>query len=103
MKLLNLVAAALLASSCCFAQTAAKKSIAIKKIAGAIKLDGNIDDAVWKDAPSADHFIQNQPTPFAPETKGDESHKNLLTDPVGQASGRWHGEAMQCADGPGSQ
>ena len=93
MKLLNLVAAALLASSCCFAQTAAKKnivinssgtkSVAIKKIAGTIKLDGNIDDAVWKDAPSADHFIQNQPTPFATETKGDESDVRFLYNDAG--------------------
>ena len=83
MKLLNLVAAALLASSCCFAQTTAKKSISIKKITGSIKLDGNIDDAVWKDAPSADHFIQNQPTPFATETKGDESDVRFLYSDAG--------------------
>jgi hypothetical protein len=52
-----------------FGQTqTAKKQLAAKRINSTIKIDGVLDDQVWRDAPVADKFTELRPTPFLPET-----------------------------------
>ena len=53
----------LLFSATAFCQ-AEKKKLTAKRINTPIKIDGIIDEAVWKDAPLADSFISLRPTPF---------------------------------------
>ena len=53
----------LLLSMASFCQTE-KKSIAIKRINSPVKIDGDLDEAVWKNVPVADKFIALRPTPF---------------------------------------
>ena len=57
----------ILLTSTAFSQTA-KKQLAAKRIQSTIKIDGVLDDADWKDAQVADHFIALRPTPFVPES-----------------------------------
>lgn len=79
MKFLGFLVIAFLSFSfSAIGQTAVRKSIAIKKSTGLIKIDGELDDAAWKDAPLADKFIQFQPTAFLPEDKGNESQVYFL-------------------------
>ena len=59
-------------------QSIAKKSIAVKKIQGNIKIDGDLNDIGWKDAAHADNFIQLQPTPFLKESIGNRSEVNFV-------------------------
>ena len=56
----------LLLSMASFCQTE-KKSIAIKRINSPVKIDGDLDEAVWKNVPVADKFIALRPTPFRAE------------------------------------
>ena len=66
---------------CCMntrAQQPEKKAIHIKKITGSIKIDGELNDAAWQDAPVADHFVQFQPTPFVPEGQGNQSEVKIV-------------------------
>ena len=56
----------LLLSMASFCQTE-KKSIAIKRINSPVKIDGDLDEAVWKNVPVADKFIALRPTPFRVE------------------------------------
>ena len=42
---------------------APKRSLAAVRISEAIKLDGNLDEALWQTAPAATDFIQNRPNP----------------------------------------
>ncbi len=44
-----------------------KRKLPIKRISTALKIDGLLDEAVWKDAPLADKFIELQPVPFRKE------------------------------------
>ncbi|HPH83928.1 MAG TPA: DUF5916 domain-containing protein [Ferruginibacter sp.] len=56
----------------------AKKQITIKKITSHIKVDGVLDDAAWAGAPVADKFVAIRPTPFMPETVGNDSEVKFL-------------------------
>ncbi|MEJ7610301.1 MAG: DUF5916 domain-containing protein [Ferruginibacter sp.] len=60
------------------AQPLEKRSLTQKKITGTVKIDGDLNDEGWKDAPVADKFIQFQPTPFLPENKGNETQVYFL-------------------------
>jgi hypothetical protein len=44
-----------------------KKKLAIKRITTPITIDGEINEAAWKNAPVADHFVALRPKPFQPE------------------------------------
>ncbi|OON69060.1 DUF5916 domain-containing protein [Hymenobacter sp. CRA2] len=46
---------------------APKKHLQAVRIAGGIKLDGQLDEPVWQQAPIATDFIQNRPNPGPPE------------------------------------
>jgi Domain of unknown function (DUF5916) len=69
MKCFNLKALCfcILLTPAAFGQTA-KKQLAAKRINSTIKIDGVLDDVVWKDAPLADKFTELRPTPFKPES-----------------------------------
>jgi hypothetical protein len=43
------------------------KQLEAKKITSSIKIDGVLDEPVWKDAPVADKFTTLRPAPFIPE------------------------------------
>ncbi len=50
------------------AQQTTKKKITIKRINSTIKIDGEINEADWLNAPAADSFIALRPTPFQKES-----------------------------------
>lgn len=60
-----------------------KRKIAIKRINTSIKIDGIIDEQVWKDAAVADKFIALRPTPFQPENPDNATHIYFLYDNEG--------------------
>lgn len=41
-----------------------EKSLTARRINTPLKIDGIIDEAVWKTAPVADSFVSLRPTPF---------------------------------------
>lgn len=63
-KLLSL----LLASICCnfiaLAQPKIVKTLAAQRFEGNIKIDGVLNEPVWKTAPVADSFVEARPVPF---------------------------------------
>jgi hypothetical protein len=71
-----------LLSSSVFSQIE-KRSLTAKRINAPVKIDGIIDEPVWKDAPVANKFIAIRPTPFSPERPGTETQVYLLYDDDG--------------------
>jgi hypothetical protein len=63
---IKVVSLCLLLSSSAFCQPE-KKKLTAKRINTPVKIDGIIDEAVWKNAPVADSFISLRPTPFQKE------------------------------------
>ena len=61
----------------------AKRTIAIKKIASPVKIDGIINEQAWKRAPVADKFVCLRPTPFKPENPDNASQVYFLYDNEG--------------------
>ena len=57
-----------------------KKKIAVKKINTPIKIDGVLDEPVWKGAQAADKFIALRPSPFVPENPANASEVYFLYD-----------------------
>ena len=55
-----------------------KRKIAVKHIETPIKIDGELNEAAWKDAPVADRFISLRPTPFQPENPDNASQVYFL-------------------------
>ena len=72
----------LLFSATVFCQ-AEKKKLTAKRINTLIKIDGIIDEAIWKDAPLADSFIAIRPTPFQPERPENATQIYFLYDDQG--------------------
>ncbi len=60
-----------------------KRKLAIRRINSPIKIDGVLDDAVWKDAPLADKFVELRPTPFKAESAENASEVYFLYDNEG--------------------
>lgn len=65
------------------AQQAEKKTIAAKRIHSPIKIDGEINEPVWKEAPVADKFIALRPAPFQPENPQNKTEIYFLYDDDG--------------------
>jgi hypothetical protein len=59
-------------------QVIEKKNITIKKTAAIIKIDGVLNDEVWKTAPVADKFTELEPTPFKPEEEANKTNIYFL-------------------------
>lgn len=64
-------------------QKAPPRQLAAKRVTGTIKLDGLIDDAAWKDAPSANGYTEFRPTPFKPEDPANRTEVYMLYDNEG--------------------
>ena len=75
----------LLLNHCLFGQNApiAPKSLVAKRTQAAIKIDGLLDEAAWKDAPVADKFTMLRPAPFVPETEDNRTEVFFLYDDKG--------------------
>lgn len=66
--------------SCCLVQAYSqqtpffpKKTIVIQKLTSAIKIDGELNEAAWKNAGIADSFVMQKPAPFIPEPKSTQT------------------------------
>lgn len=59
------------------------KQIAAKRTTSAIKLDGLIDDAAWKDAPAALGYTEFRPTPFRAEDQANRTEVYMLYNDEG--------------------
>lgn len=82
-KLLALCTGVLLCTTA-FSQTITeKKKLTIKRTAAAIKIDGSLDEAAWKDAPLATDFVELRPTPFRKEQYENRSEVYILYDNEG--------------------
>jgi len=64
-------------------QQTVKRKIAVKEINTPIKIDGELNEAAWKDAPVADKFIALRPTPFRPENPDNASEVYFLYNAEG--------------------
>jgi hypothetical protein len=73
----------LLVSAMCATAQIPKRTIAIKKIASPVKIDGIINEQAWKQAPVADKFVCLRPTPFKPENPDNASTVYFLYDNEG--------------------
>jgi hypothetical protein len=73
---------ACLATLFSFAQVA-QKEITIQRITSVVKIDGNLDEAVWKTAPVATDFVELRPTPFKAEDPGNSTKMYFLYDNEG--------------------
>ena len=60
-----------------------KRKLTIKRINTAIKIDGVLNEAVWKGAPLADQFIEFQPVPFRKESTDNPTEIYFLYDNQG--------------------
>jgi hypothetical protein len=63
---------AILTAYASFAQVA-QKEITIKRIKAVIKIDGIMNEEIWKDAPAATGFTELRPTPFKAEDAGNST------------------------------
>jgi hypothetical protein len=60
-----------------------KRKLAIQKTSSIIKIDGVLDEAAWKNAPLADHFVELRPVPFKQENADNASEVYFLYDNAG--------------------
>ncbi|WP_177189671.1 DUF5916 domain-containing protein [Hymenobacter actinosclerus] len=54
------------------ARPAAKRQLQATRISEAIKIDGDLDEAGWREAPVATNFVETRPTPGRPEKHATE-------------------------------
>jgi Domain of unknown function (DUF5916) len=76
------VCCGILLTSTAFSQVS-KRQLAAKRITTNIKIDGNLDDAGWKDAPVADKFVELRPTPFRQESADNATEIYLVYNNAG--------------------
>ncbi len=62
------------------AQTAPAKQLPAKRTTAAIKIDGSLDEAVWKDVLPAKDFVEWRPNPGAVEASANRTEVYLLYD-----------------------
>src|SRR5450432_1593520 len=67
----------------CTAQQPVPKKMAAKRTTAAIKIDGLIDEAAWKDAPAALGYTEFRPTPFRVEDPANRTEVYMLYDDQG--------------------
>ncbi|MBL0146136.1 MAG: hypothetical protein IPP48_10500 [Chitinophagaceae bacterium] len=78
-KLLTAFAVSFLLCITLQAQTEQRK-LHPKRINVSIKIDGVLDEAIWKDAPVADKFTMLRPAPFVPESEANGTFVYFLYD-----------------------
>ena len=74
---LKVVCFCMLLSTTAFSQTP-KRSLSIKKTTGVIKIDGELTDSAWKNAPLANKFVESRPIPFKNESADNASEVYIL-------------------------
>ncbi len=57
-----------------------RKQLPAKRTTSSIKIDGNIDEAAWKDAPMATNFVEQRPTPGRVEDAATRTEIYMLYD-----------------------
>lgn len=67
----------ILLSTIAFGQTE-KRKLAIKRTTAAIKIDGILNESVWKEAPVADKFVELRPVPFRVESSDNATEVYFL-------------------------
>jgi len=73
------------------AQIKPVKKIAAQRFNGSIKVDGLLDEPVWKTAPVADSFVEARPTPFRKEAAENATKVYMLYNDEGiYAAGYLH-------------
>lgn len=72
-----------LCMQCVYAQQQEKKKLTIKRTGSLIKIDGEIQEADWKNAPVANKFIGLRPTPFRPESNENATEVYFLYNDEG--------------------
>ncbi len=78
--------AAILLAICCHAQTpstAEHKQLVSKRAITSIKIDGNLDEADWKDAPALTGYSELRPVPGRKEFENSKTESYLLYDNEG--------------------
>jgi hypothetical protein len=86
------IAAALLQGVHLFAQTP-KKTVEIKKTKETIKIDGLLDEPIWKSSAVATNFVTLRPSPFIPESPENKSEVFFLYNDQGIYIGGYFHEA----------
>ncbi len=64
-------------------QMTARPGIAAKKVARGIKIDGQLDEAAWKEASVIKDLIEFRPTPFKPESNGNRTEGFVMYNDEG--------------------
>jgi hypothetical protein len=88
---LHAVCIGMLLTSAAAGQTE-KKQLPAKRISSAIKIDGVLDDAAWKDAPVANKFVESRPVPFKNESAENASEVYIVYDDEGIYVGGYYHE-----------
>ena len=73
----------------------APKKLKARRFHSSIKIDGELNDAAWKDAPVADKFIALRPTPFEPESPANGTQIYFLYNNQGIYVGGYLHEARK--------
>ncbi|RYF86724.1 MAG: hypothetical protein EON98_02840, partial [Chitinophagaceae bacterium] len=63
-----------------FAQLPVPKKLVAKRTLSSLKIDGNIDEAAWKEAQPASNFVEQRPNAGVPENAGNRTLVYLLYD-----------------------
>jgi hypothetical protein len=75
------------------AQTPVPKQIPAKRLAGTIKIDGELNDSAWLNAPVAKDFVELRPTPFRKEMNANRTEVYFLYNNDGLYIGGYCHEA----------
>jgi Domain of unknown function (DUF5916) len=82
-KTLYIILLFFFSSNLLLAQAPTRPIIAAKKVAKAIKIDGKLDEAAWKEAALANNFIEFRPTPLKPEANLSRTESFLMYNDEG--------------------
>ena len=81
----------MLLTTAAFSQTP-KRTLSIKKATGIIKIDGELTDSAWKNAPLANKFVESRPIPFKNESADNASEVYVLYSNEGIYVGGYYHE-----------
>jgi len=80
MRFLLLISLSCLITLLCSGQDSTRRSITIKRLRGSIKIDGQIDEAAWKEGAVLNNFFEFRPDPTALEVKDNKTEVWILYD-----------------------
>jgi Domain of unknown function (DUF5916) len=82
-KLLTLIILSCFVYHTTYAQVTERPTLAAKKVAKSIKIDGKLDEPAWKDASEANNLIEFRPTPFKPSASTNRTETFLMYNDEG--------------------